>query len=137
MAADPAEITPRDRRNQRRYALWTIVWFIALVGTQALFRFRRGLVPSDVIAWSVGAMPLLAGAVALWAWSRYLHEAEELERRIQLNALALGFGATFVSVISYTALLSAGAPMLEARYQLAPGIFVYVLAQLYGRWQYR
>ena len=137
MAADPSEITPRDRRNQRRYALWTIVWFIALVGTQALFRFRRGLVPSDVIAWSVGAVPLLAGVVALWAWSRYLHEAEELERRIQLNALALGFGATFVSVISYTALLSAGAPMLEARYQLAPGIFVYVLAQLYGRWQYR
>ena len=137
MPADPSTITPRDRRNQRRYALWTIAWFIALVGTGAFFKFRRGLVPSDVIAWSVGAVPVLAGALALWAWLRYLHEAEELQRRIQLNALALGFGVTFVSVISYGGLVSAGAPMLEARHQLAPGIFAYVLALLYGRWQYR
>ncbi len=104
MTADASEMTPRDRRNQRRYALWMLGWFICLNVTQALFRFRRGLVPPGVITWLVGALPVVVAAFVIWSWARYVREADELQRRIQLNALALGFGVTFFSLASYGAL---------------------------------
>ena len=137
MTADASEMTPRDRRNQRRYALWMLGWFICLNATQALLRFGRGLVPPGVITWLVGALPVVVAAFVIWSWARYVREADELHRRIQLNALALGFGVTFFALASYGPLVSAGAPKLEANHYMAPGLCVYVLGLLYGKWQYR
>ena len=141
MAADPSEITPRDRSNQRRYGVWMMLWFISLIGTQTLFGYRRDVVPS-AIYWFVAALPLFVAAVAIWFWVRYLREADELQRRIQLNALALAFGVTFVWIATYLAM--AGAARLEQGHDttlqqllLGPGLCTYGLALLYGKWQYR
>ena len=137
MAADPSEMTPRDQRNRRAWTLWSGLWFISLIGTQSLFNFRRELVPAGVLYWLVAALPLLIAAGALWFWLRYLREADELQRRIQLNAVAFGFGVTFFWITSYSALISAGAPRLEQNLHMAPGGCAFVLALLYGKWQYR
>jgi hypothetical protein len=85
----------------------------------------------------VAALPLLIGAGSLWFWLRYLREADELQRRIELNAVAFGFGVTFVWITSYRALTAAGAPTLEQNLHMMPGLGAYILARLYGRWQYR
>ena len=149
MAADPSEMTPRDHRNTIIFAIWQGLWFVSLIGTQSLFNvhllgdvavvrhFRRELVPAGVLHWLVAALPLLIGAGALWFWLRYLREADELQRRIQLNAVAFGFGVTFVWITSYAALIAAGAPTLEQNLHMAPGLGAFMLALLYGRWQYR
>ena len=137
MAADPSEMTPRDHRNRRTSAIWQYLWFISLIGTQSLFNFRRELVPAGVLYWLVAALPLLIGAGTLWFWLRYLREADELQRRIQLNAVAFGFGVTFFWITSYAALIAAGAPTLEQNLHMIPGLLAYSLALLYGKWQYR
>ena len=137
MAADPSETTPRDHHNSRTWGIWQGLWFFSLIGTQSLFRFRRELVPAGVLHWLVAALPLLIGAGALWFWLRYLREADELQRRIQLNAVAFGFGVTFFWITSYSALIAAGAPTLEQNLHMIPGLLAYSLAVLYGKWQYR
>jgi hypothetical protein len=149
MATDPSEITPRDNHNLRTWAIWTGLWVFSLIGTQSLFNvhllgdvavvrhFRRELVPAGVLHWLVAALPLLIGAGSLWFWLRYLREADELQRRIELNAVAFGFGVTFVWITSYRALTAAGAPTLEQNLLMMPGLGAYILARLYGRWQYR
>ena len=43
------------------------------------------------------------------AFRRFLREADELQRRIQLEALALGFGAAVVGAAAYRLLERAGA----------------------------
>jgi hypothetical protein len=139
MAADPSEMTIGDRRNQRRSAFWVMLWVISLIGTGLLFRSRRGLVPAGAIYWLVAALPLVVAVGAMWSWARYLREADELQRRIQLNALAFGFGVSLFSVGSYAVLVVAGAPTLEPdvnRYMI-PGVSAYFVALLYGKWQYR
>jgi hypothetical protein len=137
MAHDPSEITPRDQRNHRAWGLWMSLHFLSLIGLLILFNFRRDLVPAGVLYWLVAALPLFFGAGAMWYWARYLREADELQRRIQLNALAFGFGVTFFWIVSYTVLERAGAPSLEQSRHMAPGLFAYWLAVLYGKWQYR
>lgn len=137
MAADPSEITPRDHRNRRTAAIWQYLWFISLIGTHGLFIFRRELVPAGVLYWFVAALPLLIAAGALWFWLRYLREADELQRRIYLNAVAFGFGVTLFWILSYGALVEAGAPKLEQNLHMAPGVAAFFLALLYGKWQYR
>ena len=87
--------------------------------------------------WLVAALPLVIAAGALWFWLRYLREADELQRRIQLNAVAFGFGVTFFWITSYSALIAAGAPRLEQNLHMVPGFGAYLLALLYGKWQYR
>ena len=149
MAADPSEMTPRDHHNTVTFAVWQGLWFVSLIGTQSLFNVhllddvavvrhvRRELVPAGVLHWLVAALPLLIGAGVLWSWLRYLREADELQRRIQLNAVAFGFGVTFVWITSYRTLIAAGAPTLEHNLHIVPGLGAYILARLYGWWQYR
>jgi hypothetical protein len=137
MAADPSEVTPRDRRNQRILALWWFVWFICMLGAQALFRFRRDLVPPGATSWLVKGLPMVAGAVVVWFYVRYLREADELQRRIQSNALALGFGVTFFWTTTYNSLESVGAMKMDPRFLILPGASAYFLTVLYGKWQYR
>ena len=115
--------------------MWTGLWFISLIGTQ--FLIRLDLVPVGVPYWLVAALPLVIAAGALWFWLRYLREADELQRRIQLNAVAFGFGVTFFWITSYSALIAAGAPRLEQNLHMAPGFSAFLLALLYGKWQYR
>jgi hypothetical protein len=113
--------------------LHILSWFTLAI----LFRLRRGLVPAGMLYWLVAALPLFVGAGGIWAWFRYLREADELQRRIQSNALAFGFCVTYFWIISDTVLMAAGAPSPEAGRHMAPGRFAYWLAVLYGTWQYR
>src|SRR5688572_6236789 len=137
MTTDSSEMTPRDQRNRRAWGLWMGLYSFSVLGLLILFRLRRDLVPAGVLYWLLAALPLLVATGAMWAWARYLREADELQRRIQLNALALGFGVTFFFIGGYSILMVAGAPRLEHSQPMVPGLCAYGLALLYGKWQYR
>ena len=97
-APNPRTRTAKDRRNWWRFGrlcsafglTWALVTYlisagILAVGAQAL------------VAVSVAA---LLGLGTMAAYYKYLRETDELQRRIQLEGLALGFGAgIFWSVI--------------------------------------
>ena len=58
-------------------------------------------------------IPLIPSAFALRAYLRYLGRMDELGRRIQLEALAIGFGAAGMLTFAYGFLENAGFPRLS------------------------
>jgi hypothetical protein len=66
-------------------------------------------------AWRVpvALAPVIPAAVALWAYVRFLNRMDELQRRIQLEALALASGGTALLTFSYGFLENVGFPQLS------------------------
>ena len=58
-------------------------------------------------------IPLIPSAFALRAYLRYLGRMDELGRKIQLEALAIGFGAAGMLTFAYGFLENAGFPQLS------------------------
>ena len=58
-------------------------------------------------------IPLIRSAFALRAYLRFLGRMDELGRRIQLEALAFGFGAAGMLTFAYGFLENAGFPQLS------------------------
>ena len=61
----------------------------------------------------VALAPLVPAALALFAYLRFLSRMDELGRRIQLEALAFGFGAAGMLTFAYGFLENAGFPQLS------------------------
>lgn len=57
--------------------------------------------------------PIIPIFFALWAFLRFFHRIDELQKRIQLEAFALSFGATCIVTFSYSLLEYAGFPDLN------------------------
>ncbi len=100
-------MSERDRRNQLRLVGWIFAWAAAWVLASA--GISRGWVPGGAPAITVTLLHVLLGGAMMLAFRRFLREADELQRRIQLEALALGFGAAVVGAAAYRLLERAGA----------------------------
>ncbi len=100
-------MSERDRRNQLRLVGWIFAWAAAWVLASA--GIGRGWVPGGAPAITVTLLHVLLGGAMMLAFRRFLREADELQRRIQLEALALGFGAAVVGAAAYRLLERAGA----------------------------
>ncbi|MEK6225712.1 MAG: hypothetical protein AABM40_05375 [Chloroflexota bacterium] len=61
----------------------------------------------------VALTPLIPAGLALFAYLRFLSRMDELGRRIQLEALAFGFGAAGMLTFAYGFLENAGIPQLS------------------------
>jgi hypothetical protein len=80
----------RDRRNNLAVLIWTAIWAVAYTATvQSITTgFAKGL-----LAWGLVALTALITMVALVAYVRFVREADEMIRRVHVNALAFGFAA--------------------------------------------
>src|SRR5262249_55566524 len=83
--------TASDRKSKRRADRWMLVLAVTSVAAAATLRWRASL-PTAVPWCAVGAASLLA-LQAGRAYFVFLRGADELLRKIQLEALAWGFGA--------------------------------------------
>ena len=61
----------------------------------------------------VALTPLIPASLALFAYLRFLSRMDELGRRIQLEALAFGFGTAGMLTFAYGFLENAGFPQLS------------------------
>jgi len=116
--------TPQDRRNLTSVAVSMGAWALSSIG--ALLLIKKEIIPIGPGAWLVGVLPLAAGVMVLVAYARYLRETDELQRLIQLQALALGSGATFFALSGYQTLERLGAPVLDR------GDFIIILSAFYS-----
>ena len=122
------DTTPRDRRNQMRVVWALTAWALSSVGASQLI--KRDLLPGGPVSWLIAGLPSLVAVLVLLAFWRYLSEADELQRLIQLGALGLGFGGTFFALTGWELLGRVGAPIADS------GDFTLVMAILYsfGLW---
>jgi hypothetical protein len=120
--------TARAARHRRRFDLWMIAVAAGYVGATAALRWRTAL-PAALPPLLVGAALLFAGLAAL-SYLRFLRAADELVRRIQTEALAIGFGAGAAYALFYPLLAKLGAPAVGENATAA----VMMLAWAIGAW---
>ncbi len=128
------DLTERDRRNQIRFALWSLAWMACFVA--AFISLRKEWVP-DALVYPVVLFPTALGGCALWAFVRFLREADELQRKIQLEALGWGFGCGALFMIGYRLLERVGLPRLDSSDPLLVMVLVWagatwILARRYS-----
>ena len=74
----------------------------------------------------------------VFAYKRFLTELDEMERKIQLDALALSVGITIISFSSYSILDKNGIlPELNSAYLIALMALTYIVGIIAGRIRYR
>lgn len=106
--------TARDARNQRRFNLWLFAAVLAYLGATAALRWR-GSIPGSLqwLPWLlVGGATILA-SLATRSYLVFLRAADELLRRVQTEAMALGFGAGAIFSLLYPLFEQLGAPVLD------------------------
>lgn len=127
--------TATDRRNQYRFTGWMLAWGVSFVAGVWLLETSTGL--HRGVATAIAVMPNVFALAALVAYLRFLREADELVRRIQLEGLATGFGAGAIFAMGYFLLERIGAPVLTADRTIFVMMIGWVFGQLVGTWRYR
>lgn len=103
-------LTPRDRRNQRNFLGFMFAWALSFAATA--FLLKNEWVTSLAASTALAATPTALGILVLLALLKFLKEADELTRRIQLEGLAIGFGAGTIFAMGYPMFEFAGWPEL-------------------------
>lgn len=87
------------KRHTKRLALWTFVWLLSM----ALVNFGPTLLWGDnsMLTWIAVAVNLLFGLVMIWANKVYLMSTDELQQRIQLQAMGITLGIGLVGGLAY------------------------------------
>ena len=85
----------------------------------------------------VALTPLIPASLALFAYLRFLSRMDELGRRIQLEALAFGFGAAGMLTFAYGFLENAGFPQLSYIWVFPLMIFLWGIGGAVASYRYR
>ena len=95
---------------------------------------------SPPLAWwrfPLALAPLIPLCFALWAFLRFFRRMDELQRRIQLEALAFSFGATCLVTLSYGLLENVGLPILNWIWVAPFMIALWGVGSCIAAWRYQ
>lgn len=65
------------------------------------------------LGYGIAFLPIIPSAFALWAFLRFFRDMDELQRRIQLEAVAFSFLATSFITLTWAFLQNAGLPRFD------------------------
>lgn len=74
--------------------------------------------PPAPLRYPAALLPVLPVAYGVWAYTRFLHGIDELQRRIQLDGLAFSVGGTGLLTVTWGFLELAGLPRLPVLWVL-------------------
>jgi hypothetical protein len=129
------DYTETDARNVRRTSLWLLGWSLAQVA--ASIALKTLAVEPPALALGLALLPSLLGLQAVRSYLRFLRETDELQRKIQLDAVALGFGAGMLFMFGYRLLERIGAPVLDTSDPVLVMMLVYAAGLWLGRRRYQ
>lgn len=114
-------------------ALASVLFFSVLFST--FYLIDRGLAPS--LETYLPYAPLLPGALFILAIGYALTKLDELQRRIQVEAIAIGFGIT--AMIGMTIGLLGLTGTTQPNWLMIPMImtFSWLIGKFWTKWQYR
>ena len=123
-------------KSTMTFLLWTFVWTTShvLIDKSAL----HGWLPSANTTAAAIALSTLLGAGMIWAFIRHLNTMDELQQKIQLQALGFALGITLVGCFTYSLLITSGfilEPELNDIILLL--VVSYVVAVIIGQVRYR
>lgn len=115
MAAQPART--RDAMNKAASTRYLIEFGGAMLAYAIVLVVALLLIEANPhAAWRipVAVAPVVPVCFALWAFIRAFGRMDELQRRIQLDAIGFGFGATAIITFTYGFLELVGFPSVSA-----------------------
>jgi hypothetical protein len=127
--------TVQDARNERRFIVWMLTATLAYTAAALAFKWRASGPP-----WLPGLLTVAAWLLALHAvrcFLTYLRQADELLRKIQTEALALGFAAGAVVSLLYPLLEKLGAPALGGYATFVVMMLAWAAGSWFGTRRYR
>lgn len=124
---NPCHTTERDRRNQRRIIAWSLIWTVSW--TAGALAIDNGWLAAGAAGVAAAVLSALFGLAMLVAYRRFLREADELRRKIEVEALAVAFGVGLVVGMTYW-LLGEGGIVAEA--EILPVLVLMILTHSVG-----
>ena len=91
----------------------------------------------SLVGYGLGGASIILGVLSVYAYWNFLHHCDELQQRIQLNGLALGFGVGLVFMMGYRLLERMGAPVMDVNDPVFIMTMSYVLGVLISNRSYR
>lgn len=120
--------TPAERRNIRSIWIWCLVWAAGFIVANAVIATGQLHGP---VAWLLAMVPIVLGVPAIRANIRFIREADEFMRKVQLEGIAIGFTAGSIFCIVYNMLERAlAAPRLPVIVALVPLTFGWAIGSL-------
>ena len=127
--------TEADDRNIKVFSLWSFLWAAGFVLVVYLVKhYPEALGP---FSWVLALVPLVLVVPVMRAFLRYLREADEFTRKVQLEGIAMGFGAGFAFCMGYYTLEQFGAPPLPVMASILPMALGWALGSLFVASRYR
>ncbi len=126
----------RDIKNANIANLWIFAWAASLGIISYISDYEWY---SSIITITITLIIHIGiGAGMMLAYRRFLKELDELERKIQLDALAFSVGSTILVFSSYSILENAGiVPELSPSILIAVLALTYSAGLIFGRIRYR
>jgi hypothetical protein len=100
-----------NQRYLREFSAAMVAYTLVLVVSLTAL---KGVGDSSIWRYPLAVLPVLPGVAALIAFVRRLRDMDELERRIQFEALGIAFAVTILVTFTYGFLENAGLPRLSA-----------------------
>jgi len=105
-----AEGAPRgpagSKKNHALIMVWIIVWMATFVAVDK--GAENDWFASGTISMLAVGINAVFGLLVITTYMKFLKELDEMQRKIQLSALALGMGVGLVGTVSYSLLVSGG-----------------------------
>ena len=113
----------------RRYLRWLLVSMSMYASLLVTSLFALRAIPAEALALraGVGLLPVLPLLLLVWAFARYIREADEMQRQIELQSVALAAMVTGLSFMVAGFLASAGVFVLKGDL-----VAILVLPTLFG-----
>ncbi|HYC93254.1 MAG TPA: hypothetical protein VEO54_28875 [Thermoanaerobaculia bacterium] len=122
-------LTPRDGRNFSIFSRWMLAAILT-------FAVATILIDSDSIpgaaGWALTVATVVLMIVAMRSYVVFLRQADELLRKVHLEALALAFGAGIISMMGYRLCERLGAPKLDVNDASLVMLICWMLVQWHG-----
>ncbi len=126
----------RTAKNTLRFLCWTFVWAATMVLADKAILYEWH--SSDQISAVAIVLNAGLGIGMVLSFIKHLKEMDELQQKIQLDALGLAFGITLVGSFSYSLLVTSRFILdAEASDLILLMTVTYVAAVIYGQIRYR
>jgi hypothetical protein len=120
--------------SRQRPGVLLTVWVLSFFCITVLYELE--LLPPGLPRLAAAAVNTVLGLVTLASYVGFLRRCDELERKIHVEALALGFGAGAVGMMGWRLFERAGAPRLDSNDGLLVMLVAYGVGVALARRRY-
>jgi hypothetical protein len=130
-----AQLAPSDLTRYRRAHYWFGAWLVSMAA--AVFGLDHWGSSLGPLVYPVAALPAVLMAIGLISYGKFLAHADELTRKIQVEAMAVGFGVGLLLAVTYPLAEKVGAPDLNLAYLVVVMVLAYGLTVTWLQRHYR